>query len=316
MLRGIDGLVQPRRILKVGTGDAGHPLPDDRSVRAGEESLAIARAQQPGDLLLVLLSGGASAMLEAPAAATTLAGLRERVSAMLRAGATIGELNAARSALSRIKGGKLALATPARVLTLAISDVVGDDPAVIGSGPTFLPGDPRAAVRIIGSLREAVAGAAAAAAALGYEVRLLEQPTVGEARQMARPVVREACTFRLLSPGPLCVIGGGETTVTVHGSGRGGRNMELALAMVPLLDDPEVQIVALCGGSDGIDGPTDAAGAIVDNLTARRARDAHMSVAAYLSDNNSYAFFEALDDLHRPGPTGTNVGDLQIILIH
>ena len=172
------------------------------------------------------------------------------------------------------------------------------------------------AAQHLGDVKARIAGAARAAAARGYDVRYLNEPTVGEARDAARPVVRDACTQRLLSPGPLCVIGGGETTVTVHGSGHGGRNQELALSMVPLLDDPEVQVVALCCGTDGVDGPTDAAGAIVDNTSARRARDAHMSVAAYLSDNNSYAFFDALGDLVRHGPTGTNVGDLQIILIN
>lgn len=315
------GVGRVRHVLRVGPSDAAHPVPDGRSVAAGERALAMAAATGGDDLLLVLLSGGASAMLEAPAPGTTLEDLRHTVAELLRSGETIGEINAVRRRLSRIKGGRLAAAAAGPVLTLAISDVVGDDPAVIGSGPTVsdpgAPPRPRTTFRIIGGLGEALDGAARCAADLGYRVHRLDEPIVGEARNAAGRLIAAAAAVSR-DPGdarPLCVLAGGETTVTVRGRGRGGRNQELALALAPLLATLGGHVMAASVGTDGVDGPTDAAGAVVDDTTLARAARAGLDINHYLNDNNSYAFFDVLGDLIRAGSTGTNVGDLQTILI-
>jgi glycerate 2-kinase len=360
MLAALDGRVSCRRVVRVGVADAGHPVPDARSVAAGEAALALAREAETRDLLLVLLSGGASSLLALPAARITLNDKRETVRQLLRAGASIGEVNAVRKHLSTIKGGQLADATHATILTLAISDVVGDDPAVIASGPTTpdpstfgsalhvlasyggyeafpagvvarlrrgtagdLPETPKpgsaafrkASMHVVGRLGDAIDGAARAAADRGYRVHVVPDAIIGEARDAARLLVATALTARRQPDDRLCVLAGGETTVTVRGAGRGGRNQELALAMVPLISSLGHHVLAASVGTDGIDGPTDAAGAIVDGSTARRAQTAGLELDAHLNDNNSYAFFDAIGDLVRTGPTGTNVGDLQIILI-
>jgi hydroxypyruvate reductase len=318
MVAGLSGTVRPRLLLTVGSGDAGHPLPDARSVAAGEQALAIARAAEAGDLLLMLISGGASALLEVPAAGLTIEDLRETVATLLRSGAPIHEINAARRQLSRVKGGQLAEATRASVVTLAISDVVGDDPAVIGSGPTVpAPGSEahgRCTTKVIGRLRDAIDGAARAASARGYATHVIPEPIVGPARDAGRRLIAEALKVLRDRSGPVCVLAGGETTVTVTGQGRGGRNQECALAMAQALAGLDRHIVAASIGTDGIDGPTDAAGALVDPTTIARGRARGLDPDRHLDDNNSYAFFDALGDLVRTGPTGTNVGDLQIIL--
>ena len=347
-----------RQVLRAGPADASHPLPDGRSVRLAERALAIARAAAADDLLLVLLSGGASSLLAVPAAGLTLDDKRATIRRLLLAGASIHELNAVRKHISGIKGGQLAAATPARVVALLISDVVGDDPAVIASGPTV--GDPstfaeafavlercggaasyppavgerlrrgrggeiaetprpggaplaRAETRIVGRLRDAVLGAAATAASLGYRCVLIDEPIVGEARLAAGQVAAQA-RAALATGGPACVISGGETTVTVRGDGRGGRNQELALALAPLLRDMGGTVAALSAGTDGVDGPTDAAGAYVDGTTLTRAAAAGLDPAGALDHNNSHEFFDRLGDLLRTGPTGANVGDLQIVI--
>lgn len=315
------GLGRVRHVLRVGPSDAAHPIPDGRSVVAGERALAIAASAGANDLLLVLLSGGASAMLEAPAPGTTLEDLRRTTAELLRSGAPIGEINAVRRRLSRIKGGGLAAAARGPVLTLAISDVVGDAPTVIGSGPTVpAPGDParpHTTFRIIGGLAEALDGAASCAADLGYQVHRLGEPLVGDARTAAGRLVTAAAAVSrdAADARPVCVLAGGETTVTVRGLGRGGRNQELALAMAPLLPAMGGPVMAASVGTDGVDGPTDAAGAVADHTTLARAARAGLDISQYLNDNNSYAFFDALGDLIRTGSTGTNVGDLQTILI-
>ena len=353
--------------------NSGHPIPDARSVNAARRALEIAAATAPDDVLVVLLSGGASALMALPAESITLADKQETVRRLLRGGATIDELNAVRKHLSGIKGGRLAAAAAAPVVTLVISDVVGDDLSVIGSGPTMpdpstfatalgvldrrggrasfpnavvalLEGgdrgdiaetpkadDPRltrSVARIIGGRMTAVAGAAEAARSRGYDVQVIDAPIVGEAREAARAFAGEvrAAGARLTSPA--CVIGGGETTVRVTGNGLGGRNQEFALAMLSFIADlgrsaphaitsvPHESGFAFGSiGTDGIDGPTDAAGAIVDATTADRAAAAGLHPADYLEHNDSYHFFSALDDLVRTGPTGTNVGDVQVALI-
>ena len=346
--------------------DSGHPIPDSRSVNAARRALAIAAAAEADDLLVVLLSGGASALMALPADGITLEDKQQTVRHLLRGGATIDELNAVRKHLSGIKGGRLAAATGAPVVTLVISDVVGDDLSVIGSGPTMpdpstftdalavldarggraaypndvvallergehgeapetlKPADPRitrSVARIIGGRLTAVEGAAAAARSRGYDVHVIDRPIVGEAREAARAFADDVRAVRARMTSPACVIGAGETTVHVKGGGVGGRNQEFALAMLPYLAalaGPERP--ALTGafgsiGTDGIDGPTDAAGAIVEATTAERAAALGLDPRRFLDDNDSYHFFSALDDLLRTGPTGTNVGDVQVALI-
>jgi hydroxypyruvate reductase len=312
------------------------------------------------DVLLVLLSGGASALMAAPVEWLSLSDKRETTDRLLREGADIQALNTVRKHLSSVKGGRLAAMASGRVVTLAVSDVVGDDPSVIGSGPTVAdpstfgealgvlerfggaaayprssvihlelgargerpetpkPGDPGlagAVTHVIGGRHDAMRGAAAEAATRGYRTMVLRAPVVGEARQAAGPHVAEIGDLVMRAGRPLCVVSSGETTVRVTGSGLGGRNQELALAMTEWLT---ALAPAACAsvGTDGIDGPTDAAGAVADSETLERARRAGLaSPAAYLDDNNSHAFFESLGDLIRTGPTGTNVGDLQVFLL-
>jgi glycerate-2-kinase len=358
MLAGVADL-PVRRVVRAGLADAAHPLPDDRSVQLGAQALAVAREAAVDDVLLVLISGGASSLLAGPADGITLADKRATVRQLLAAGAPIGELNAVRKHLSGIKGGQLAAATRARVSALLISDVVGDDPAVIASGPTVpdpstfgdalavlarrggaaaypagvserfrrgaagavpetpKPGDAafdRTTTAVIGGLRNALNAAGEAATALGYRVVIVDAPVVGEARDAARDVADHVHAARGEGT-PLCVISGGETTVTVRGRGRGGRNQELALALAPHVHALGGDVAAICAGTDGVDGPTDAAGAYVDTTTLRRAASAGLDSDLYLNNNDSYAFFDRLGDLVRTGPTGTNVGDLQIQLV-
>jgi len=340
----------------------GHPLPTDDSERAGRRAIAMAESVAPEETLLVLLSGGASALMAVPADGITLDDKRRATEQLLRAGADIHTLNTVRKHLSAIKGGWLAARPPGRCVMFAVSDVVGDDLSVIASGPTVADastffdaldairrfggeaGYPRAVVRrleagargevaetpkpgddrllrssaaVVGSRRDAMDGAAAAAAQRGYHVAQIDEPVVGEARVAAAALLRAAEARAAALPRPACVVSSGETTVRVAGRGRGGRNQELALALA-LVSEPSPDrspFAFASAGTDGIDGPTDAAGAIVDSSTLGRARAARLEhPSAYLDDNNAYAFFEALDDLIRTGPSGTNVGDLQAFL--
>ena len=339
----------------------GHPTPDAGSVQAGREVLRCAAGAPAAGSLVVLLSGGASALLSMPAAGISLDEKVETTRALLEAGVPIHELNCVRKHLSGVKGGRLALATRGRVLTLAISDVVlpvEDDPGVIGSGPTvhdatrfadalavierpavrprvpagvrrFLergrdglvaetlkapPPADRAMYRVVGSRRDAMAGAAGAASRLGYDVTRIEEPVVGEARVAGAGHPARAAAAGAAA-GPWCVVSSGETTVTVSGGGRGGRNQELALAAVDGMSGLGAAAALASVGTDGVDGPTDAAGATVDSGTAARARDRRLGPpTAYLTENDAYAYFDGLGDLVRTGPTGTNVGDLQVVL--
>jgi glycerate-2-kinase len=337
---------------------AEHPRPGDGSIAAGHAALALAAATQPVDLLLVLLSGGASSLMAAPAPGLTLDDKRRATTLLLRGGADIHALNTVRKHISAVKGGRLAAAAAARCLTLVISDVVGDDPSVIASGPTVpdastfedalrvlddcggraafppplvahlergvrgqveetpKPGDPRlsrAEVRVIGSRPMAMAGAANEARRRGYHTVIIDEPVVGEARDAAPQLFR--CALALAAAGPCCIVAGGETTVTVAGTGVGGRNQECALALVELMAGLGRPAAFASAGTDGIDGPTDAAGAIATSTTWARGRDAGLEPAAFLAANNSYEFFAALGDLVKTGPTGTNVGDLQVFLL-
>jgi glycerate 2-kinase len=338
----------------------GHPVPDEGSERAGRRALAIAESLQPDEALLVLLSGGASALMAVPADGVSLEDKRRTTTLLLRAGADIHALNTVRKHLSAIKGGWLASRANAPLRTYVISDVVGDDVSVIASGPTVpdastfedarrlldryggaasypasvvarldrgargevpetpKPVDPaevRSTIRVIGNRRSAMLGAAGRAMSLGYHVVRVEEAVVGEARVSAVAHVGAAIASVRDAPRPACIVSTGETTVHVIGSGRGGRNQEFALAAAELLEQIGAPSALASVGTDGIDGPTDAAGALADDTTLQRARADGLVPDRFLSNNNAYAFFDALGDLIHTGPTGTNVGDLQIILI-
>ncbi len=344
--------------------DAGHPAPNAASVRAADTALRLAqRARvEPDKRLIVLLSGGASAMMAAPAAGITLDDKITVARRLMNAGLAIDALNCVRKHLSDVKGGRLAAAA-GPTSTLAISDVhspVPDDPSVIGSGPTVpdpttfsdalaiidavdgVPGsvrdrfqrgaagliedtpkpeDPRFAhdsYRVIGNRQTALAGARVMAESLGYRVVVLDRVTDGEARLAARRFVEESTRVIDGATGPLCVLAAGETTVTVQGPGKGGRNQEFALAAAPLvstLTDRFGRDIAIASaGTDGADGPTDAAGAIVDRTTLERAARSNLDWKSTLERNDAYYFFQPLGDLIMWGPTGTNVGDVQLLL--
>jgi hydroxypyruvate reductase len=358
--------VGPARPLSIPGGvewfEGGHPLPSDGSVLAARRALDVARRGGESDLLVLLLSGGGSALMALPADGVTLADKQATARVLMSEGADITELNTVRKHLSAVKGGRLALAAGGRVVTLAVSDVVGDDLSVIASGPTVPDdstyaqalgvlarrgGDAAYAERVvahlklgaaggvdetpnsgdarlrgslslvIGPQRGAVDGARRAAEHLGYAVYVVDEPVTGEARDAGpRHVARVAAHVAASPRRPLCVISSGETTVTVRGTGRGGRNQELAFSMAQLLGRLGVLAVGASIGTDGIDGPTDAAGAVVDSTTFARARDAGIEQPqAYLENNDTYAFFDRLGDLIRTGPTSTNVGDVQVVLV-
>jgi hydroxypyruvate reductase len=339
----------PRRIQ---LNECGHPEPDARGMAGAERIAEIASSARRGDLVLCLISGGASALMPLPASPVTLEEKREVTKLLLRAGADIHEFNTVRKHLSRIKGGQLArLAAPARVETLALSDVVGDNLDVIGSGPTApdhstfsdargvlerygvwrrvpptvrdrlsdptlaetpKPGDPIfRGVRntVIGSNPIALEAAAKQARALGYRTQILSSEITGETREIARmhaAILRE-CARRKAAQ---CILSGGETTVTIRGAGLGGRNQEFALAAaIEIAGLPNALVFS--AGTDGTDGPTDAAGAVADGSTLARNGEAR----TFLDRNDSYRYFEALGDLVKTGPTHTNVMDIHIMLL-
>ncbi len=326
---------------------AGHPIPDERGVQGARRILETAETAGPKDLLICVISGGASALLPAPRG--SLQAKRALTEQLLRSGAGIHEINTVRKHLSVIKGGQLATAAfPAHVLTLILSDVIGDDLDVIGSGPTVpdrstiqdaeavlrkygvpasdavmretpKPGDPRftkARNLIVGSNRLAIGAAARKARELGYRALVLSTSIDGETRDIARmhaAIVKEiAAAGRPVRP-PACVLSGGETTVTVRGKGLGGRNQEFVLAAAIALEGRSATIFS--AGTDGLDGPTDAAGAMADERTLAEARRLHLDPREFLDNNDSYRFFEKLGALVKTGPTGTNVMDVRLLLV-
>ncbi|MSR37122.1 MAG: glycerate kinase [Gemmatimonadetes bacterium] len=341
----------------------GHPLPDTDGLEGARALVEAARRAGPADRLLVLISGGGSALLTLPAGEVTLEDVREVTSLLLSSGAPIGELNAVRKHLDEIKGGGLArVAMPAPVRALVLSDVVGDPLDVIASGPlspdpttyadaiavlerralwdrvpnrvrrhletgrdghipeTPKRGDPLFAgvdVELIGSVSHALAAASARADEMGYRASIVSATVTGEARSVGRDLARRAREVREASRpvmSPAALIAGGETTVTVRGNGRGGRNQEVALgAALDLAGSPGVLVMS--AGTDGVDGPTDAAGALATGSTLERARSSGLDAEDHLARNDAYAFFEALGDLVKTGPTGTNVMDVMIVLV-
>jgi glycerate 2-kinase len=336
-----------------------HPLPDERSVAAGRRALDVARRTGSDETLVVLLSGGASALMAVPAAELTLEDKRTAVNALLKGGADITQLNTIRKHLSAVKGGRLAAAATGPTVCLAISDVVGDDLSVIGSGPTVpdpstyqdawtcverlgvaslltdsatqylragiegrLDETPKAGdvrlqssvTRVIGGRFNAMHGAAETVRSLGFDVIVSEEPIVGEARRMGPVFFEKALALVSGRSRPVAVIASGETTVRVVGKGRGGRNQEMALSVARRLASEPAGVAMGSLGTDGIDGPTDAAGAFVDTTTLARAEQRALDPDEFLNDNNAYAFFERLGDLLITGPSTTNVGDLQVVL--
>lgn len=333
--------------LPIPVREAGHPILDQRSLDATAELLELVDSLGPDDFVLVLLSGGASALLELPAPPLTLADLQATSDLLLRSGASIGAVNCVRSQLSQVKGGRLGrrLKGPAR--TLILSDIVGGEVSMVGSGPTVtatatpaqalqtlaryrlselvpavvlerlrsLPPEPVAVnhpYTLVGDNRRMALAAVERARELGLEPQLLTAFLEGEAREVGRFLAGLARELRFQGRRG-CYVLSGETTVTVRGSGRGGRCQELALAFALACEGPGIHLMA--ASSDGSDGPTDAAGALVDGETCARARARGLDPCAYLDDNDAYGFFERLDEAWITGPTGTNTNDLVVLSV-
>ena len=343
--------------------EGGHPVPDEGGVRGTEEILSLVKNAGEHDLVFCLISGGGSALLIAPPTDISLEDKQAATKLLLACGATIHELNTIRKHLSRCKGGRLAQAAhPATMISLILSDVVGDDLDVIGSGPTVpdsssfqetenilknygvwkdlapsirdhiqkgldgkIPETPKSGDAVfkhcsqilVGTNLQAMMAAGQEAERLGYHPLILSAKVEGEAREVARvhaAIAREVVDSGNPVSAPACVLFGGETTVTLQGDGKGGRNQEYALAAARALDSTD-HIVMLSGGTDGTDGPTDAAGAIADGSTIARAHKKGLDARDYLKRNDSYHFFQQLDDLVITGPTRTNVMDLYLFLI-
>ncbi len=304
-------------------GLASHPTPDARSQAAAERALALAETLGEGDILVGLISGGGSALWCAPKD-MTLDEKQAMTRGLLANGAPISEINAARKRVSRIKGGGLARAAwPARTLAFVMSDVPGDDPALVASGPCSPPpedpkGD-RAETVLIARGADALAAAADAARAAGIEPVLLGEHVEGDARDVARAhaalaLERKATGAGNPNMGPCVLLSGGELTATIRGKGRGGRNTEYALALAVALEGAP-DIWAIAADTDGVDGAAGAAGARIGPDTLARARAAGLDPRAALEGSDSAGLFAALDDLVDTGPTGANVSDFRAILI-
>jgi glycerate-2-kinase len=358
---------QGKELRNVMVFEAGHPVPDEHSIDWAREITRMAADAGKHTLVITLVSGGGSSLFSLPREGITLSDLQEATKVLLRSGADIGEINCIRKHLSRVKGGGFArFAYPARVVTLILSDVIGDSLDTIASGitvpdgttfaqalsvvekrgiasalpPAVLetleagargeipetpkPGDPlfgSVTNLILGNNATACAGALEKAAGLGYRTRLLPSPVTGDVREAARffatlahDVKREGHDGEK----PLLVVAGGETTVKVNGAGKGGRNQEMALAFLAELMNAAGSLEGihfLSAGTDGVDGPTDAAGAMICPGTADAARREGISPGTHLLDNDAYHFFEKAGGLIVTGPTGTNVCDTQLLCI-
>jgi len=330
--------------------EAGHPVPDESGVAAARRALALVGGLTAEDTVLFLVSGGGSALFELPAEGADLADIADLTRQLLACGAQIAEINTMRKRLSAVKGGRFALACrPARVLSIVLSDVLGDPLDAIASGPaapdTTTCEEAARIVRayglqipahiaplleketpktldhvesvITGSVTALCAAAAQAAKALGYEPAVLTTTLACEAREAGRrlsAIAREIEAGSAAYRRPCAVIMGGETVVRLRGRGKGGRNQEIALAAAKGIDGME-EVCVFSLGSDGTDGPTDAAGGIVTGETAARARAAGLSIDAALEDNDAYPLLDALDALIMTGPTGTNVNDVSVLLM-
>ena len=353
------GHAVPTRRIQI--REAGHPMPDAAGVAGAQAIVELLVGKTERDLVVCVLSGGGSALLTLPAEGISLEDLQQTTEALLRCGATINEINVVRKHLDLVKGGGLAqLAAPAQLITLVLSDVVGNPLDIIASGPTVpdtstfadagavldrydlwravppavanrlraglegripdtpKPGDPlfeNTRAVLVGSNLLACEAAASAANALGLNTLILTTFVEGEAREAGRVlagILREVDASGYPLRRPCCIVAGGETTVTVRGRGLGGRNQELALAAAfTLRGVPDVLLASV--GTDGSDGPTDAAGAWVDGSTLDRCAALRLDPAAALASNDSYRFFESLGDLIKTGPTNTNVNDVYLL---
>jgi glycerate 2-kinase len=361
----LDGLVITRYrhgllTNRIAVVEAGHPVPDESGEHAAHEILRKARALTPDDLLLALVSGGGSALLSLPAEGLTMSDLKATTRELLKCGAPIQDMNTVRKHLSAIQGGRLAAASRAPVLALIISDVTGDDPTHVASGPcapdpttyrdaldvlerygvqapksvsdhlargarSEIPETPKPGSKIFKRVENRVIATAQAslqAAAryfIGHDIHpaVLGDSVTGEAREVAKvfgAMAREIRQHGMPYAPPVALISGGETTVTVRGKGRGGRNAEFLLALATVLDGAD-GIHALACDTDGIDGSEDNAGAVVTPDSLARARGSKLDAAKMLADNDAYGFFSALGDLVVTGPTRTNVNDYRVILI-
>ncbi|HTP03516.1 MAG TPA: DUF4147 domain-containing protein [Anaerolineales bacterium] len=327
--------------------EAGHPVPDARSVIAGRAALDFVSRLSPNDLLLCLISGGGSALVTSPKTGVGLRDLQVVTSALMAAGATIDEINTLRRRLDNIKGGGLARATRATIVSLLLSDVIGDRPEAIASGPTAA--DPttgadalavltrygiatppnvyallsahaavetmplvRASNFVIGNNELAARAAVVQAAREGFHAELLHTNLQGEASMLGERLAERLNIALQENARPFCLVGGGETTVTIRGNGKGGRNQELVLAAVDgIAGFSNVLLISLA--TDGDDGPTDAGGAVATGETQARGRFMGMAANDFLARNDSYTYFDALGDLLRPGYSGTNVNDLMFL---
>jgi hydroxypyruvate reductase len=350
-------------LKKVKINEASHPLPDEAGLEGAREIAALLGKTGERDLVVLLVSGGGSALLPLPAEGLTLEDKQNLTQSLLECGATIHEINVLRKHVSRVKGGRLArLAYPSTLISLILSDVSGDDLDTIASGPavpdrstfgdcveiigkyglegklsaglvnyiergekgeaeeTPKPGDPafeRTENVIVGSNIAAAAAAKERASALGYNSLILSTSIGGEtagAAKLHAAIAREVVSSGNPVDAPACIISGGETTVTIRGKGKGGRNQEFALAAAVDIDGLE-NVLVLSGGTDGTDGPTDAAGAVADGSTVERARKLGLDANRHLRENDSYNFFKPLGDLLITGPTNTNVMDLRVVLV-
>jgi hydroxypyruvate reductase len=361
----LDGLVTTRYqhgllTSRITVIEAAHPVPDESGEQAAQEILRRARALTPDDLLLVLVSGGGSALLSLPAEGISMTDLKATTRELLKCGAPIQDMNTVRKHLSAIQGGKLAAACRAPVVALVISDVTGDDPTHIASGPcapdpttyqdaleilrrydvkapkavaehlargakgeipeTPKPGSrifKRVENRVIATAQQSLQAAAKFFIAHDIHPAILGDSVTGEAREVAKvyaALAREVKQHGLPYQPPVALISGGETTVTVRGKGRGGRNAEFLLALALDLNGAE-GIHALACDTDGIDGSEDNAGAVLAPDSLQRAQRKKLDAAKLLDDNNSYGFFSALDDLVVTGPTRTNVNDFRVIVV-
>ncbi len=356
-----DGYDVPTNRVTVHT--ASHPVPDTRSVTAARAIVDVVRRADPGDHILVLLSGGASALMEWPLEHVSLEDMQTVTRMLLECGATIHEINTVRKHLSRVKGGQLIRwAHPTPVTTLAISDVVGNDPSVIGSGPTVpdpsrfadaravleryglwdrippairdvlekgmcheipetpKPGDPifrHATFVCIGDNQDALTAAARKARRRGYHTVILTSFLEGDVQAVAQWIVavaRQVMTYGQPVRPPACILWGGETTVQVRGPGQGGRNQELVVRVGTGLQ-PDDPVVFLSGGTDGTDGPTDAAGGVIDGATVARGRQQGIHPEPYLERSDTYTYLQRVGGLLLTGPTGTNVMDLLVLIV-
>jgi glycerate 2-kinase len=352
-----------QKLKRIRIREAGHPLPDENGLEGAREMVAMLSHLTPKDLVLFLISGGGSALLPLPVEGITLAEKQATTQELLSCGANIQEINTLRKHLSRIKGGKMTrMVFPAPLVTLILSDVIGDPLDAIASGPTVpdpttyedcarilsryelwgkippsvaghiregLEGKKEETVKegesalagvynlVVGNNLLAMRAAQKAAQALGYRTLLLSSLVEGETREVAKvhaAIAKEILLSGNPIPPPACILSGGETTVTLKGKGKGGRSQEFALAAALKIAGWE-EILMMSAGTDGTDGPTDAAGAFADGKTLTRAKTMGLDPWSFLKENDSYHFFEKLGDLILTGPTGTNVMDLRILLV-